>query len=103
MKNLMLCAALAFAVRASGQTTYQPPPLEVPLIPTVQSQLPNTLMGVVIESWRYDPAQKAVHPASSESFKQGRNGVQHFHRGEVCRWEHKLFGREAERHSPITR
>jgi len=30
------------------------------LIPTVQSKLPNTLLGVVIENWHYDPAQKAV-------------------------------------------
>ncbi len=60
--TLTLCAILAIAVRTSGQTTYtytadtegQPP------IPAEQSQLPNTLMGVVIEGWRYDPAQKAV-------------------------------------------
>jgi hypothetical protein len=60
MKWIVVGAVLAFAVRASGQTTYQPPPLEAPAIPTEQNQLPNTLMGVVIESWRYDPAQKAV-------------------------------------------
>jgi hypothetical protein len=63
MKNiLMLCAVLTFAVRASGQqtTTYDTGiGHATPMIPTVQSQLPNTLMGVVIESWRYDPAQKA--------------------------------------------
>ncbi len=60
MKRIMVCAVLAFAVRASGQTTYQPPPLEVPAIPTTQSKLPNSLLGVVIESWHYDPVQKAV-------------------------------------------
>ena len=43
MKRIMVCAVLAFAVRASGQTTYQPPPLEVPAIPTTQSELPDTL------------------------------------------------------------
>ena len=31
-----------------------------PLIPTVQSQLPNKLLGVTIESWRYDPQDKIV-------------------------------------------
>src|SRR5260370_19473889 len=60
MKNMVLCAVLAFALRTSGQATYQPPPLEVPLIPTAQSQLPNALPGVVIESWHYDPLQKTV-------------------------------------------
>ena len=59
MKRILPCSVLAFAVRASGQTTYQPPPLE-PAIPTAQNNLPNTLPGVVIESWRYDPSQKAV-------------------------------------------
>ena len=57
---LTLCAVLAFALRASGQTTYQPPPLEVPLIPTTQSNLPNVLLGVVIEGWHYDPALKTA-------------------------------------------
>lgn len=47
MKNIfMLCAVLAFAVRASGQTTHQ-------------SATENKL-GVVIESWHYDPVQKTV-------------------------------------------
>src|SRR5258708_36569777 len=62
-KILVLCTVLAFAVRAWGQqtTTYDTGiGHATPMIPTVQSQLPNTLMGVVIESWRYDPAQKAV-------------------------------------------
>jgi hypothetical protein len=30
------------------------------LLPTVQSKLADSLLGVVIESWHYDPAQKAV-------------------------------------------
>ncbi len=62
MKTIVVCAALAFALRASGQTTTYDTGIghATPMIPTTQSQLPNTLMGVVIESWRYDPAQKAV-------------------------------------------
>lgn len=61
-KLFKLCAVFVFAVRASGQTptTYTFYCPEASLIPTEQSQLPNTLMGVVIESWHYDPAQKAV-------------------------------------------
>src|SRR6266851_4569281 len=62
MKTILLCAVLAFAERASGQTTYtyttdtegQPP------LPTAQSELPNSLPGVVIESWHHDPVQKTV-------------------------------------------
>jgi hypothetical protein len=46
MKSVMLCAALAFALPVSGQTTHQP---------ATQNKL-----GVVIESWRYDPSLKAV-------------------------------------------
>ena len=57
---ILMCAVLAFALRASGQTTYQPPPLESPAIPTEQAELPNALMGVVIESWHYDPVQKTL-------------------------------------------
>ncbi len=60
---LMLCAVLAFAVRASGQTTstYNTGIGHAqPLIPTAQTQLPDMLMGVTIESWRYDTALKAV-------------------------------------------
>src|SRR6267142_1370525 len=52
-----------FAIRTSGQqtTTYNTGIGHgTPMVPTVQSQLPNTLMGVVIESWYYDPVQKAV-------------------------------------------
>src|SRR5882762_7222959 len=57
----VLC--LAFTMRTSGQTpsTYTDHPNgDISLHPTEQSKLPNTLMGVVIESWHYDPAQKAV-------------------------------------------
>lgn len=60
MRIWMLCAVLTFAVRASSQTTYQPPPLESPAIPTEQSKLPSALPGVVIESWRYDPQAKVI-------------------------------------------
>jgi hypothetical protein len=59
---MLLCLAL-FAIRTSGQTptTYVDHPNgDTSLIPTMQSELPNTLLGVVIESWRYDPALKAV-------------------------------------------
>ena len=58
----VLCLAL-FAIRTSDQqpTTYDTGIGHgTPMVPTVQIQLPNTLMGVVIESWHYDPAQKAV-------------------------------------------
>src|ERR1700719_2782770 len=59
---LMLCAVLAFAVRASGQTTTYDTGTghAQPLIPTAQSNLPNTLLGVVIEGWHYDAAQKTL-------------------------------------------
>jgi hypothetical protein len=58
---LMLCAVLAFALRASGQTkTYTTDTEGQPPLPTAQSKLPNTLMGVVIESWHYDPVQKTL-------------------------------------------
>ncbi len=53
MKKILLCAVLAFAVRASGQTTDQFPPLESPAIPTEQSKVPNTLSPVVITSDYY--------------------------------------------------
>jgi hypothetical protein len=62
-KTLTLCALLAFAVRASGQTpsTYTDHPNgDSSLIPTVQNKLPNTLLGVVIESWHYDRGQKTL-------------------------------------------
>ena len=58
---LLLC--LAFTTRTSGQTptTYTDHPNgDISLIPTEQSKLADSLLGVVIESWRYDPAQKAV-------------------------------------------
>jgi len=52
----------AFTPRASGQTTTYTTDLEGTntLIPAGQSQLPNALPGVVIESWHYDPLQKTV-------------------------------------------
>ena len=60
-KTLTLYAVLAFALRASGQTTYTDHPNgDSSLVPTVQSPLANTLLGVVIERWRYDPAAKTV-------------------------------------------
>jgi len=58
----VLCLAL-FAIRTSDQqaTTYDTGIGHgTSMVPTVQIRLPNTLMGVVIESWHYDPAQKAV-------------------------------------------
>jgi hypothetical protein len=63
MKRIvMVCAVLAFAVRAFGQTkTYTDHPNgDSSLIPTAQNKLPNTLLGVVIESWHYDAAQKTL-------------------------------------------
>src|SRR5882762_3896494 len=57
----VLC--LVFAIRTSGQnpTIYTDHPNgDTSLLPTEQSKLADTLPGVVIESWRYDPAQKAV-------------------------------------------
>ena len=46
MKRILLCVVLVVAVRAFGQTKHQP---------ATQNKL-----GVVIESWRYDPSLKAV-------------------------------------------
>jgi hypothetical protein len=63
MKTILLCAVLAFVVRVSGQqtTTYDTGIGHAsPLIPTEQNQLPDRLVGVVIESWHYDPLQKTV-------------------------------------------
>ena len=62
MKKIMVCAVLAFAVRASGQTTTYDTGIghATPMIPTEQSKLPGTLVGVVIEGWHYDPVQKTV-------------------------------------------
>jgi hypothetical protein len=58
---MLLC--LAFALQAPGQTpsTYNTGIGHGnPVIPTVQSELPNTLPGVVIESWHYDAQQKTL-------------------------------------------
>jgi hypothetical protein len=53
---------LAFAIRTSGQTpsTYTLYCPGVSLIPTIQGKLPDSLLGVAIESWHYDPVEKAV-------------------------------------------
>jgi len=58
----VLCLAL-FGIRTSGQqtTTYTTDQGGTnTMLPTEQSKLADSLPGVVIESWRYDPAQKAV-------------------------------------------
>jgi hypothetical protein len=57
---VLLC--LAFTIRTSGQTptTYNLYCPEVSLIPTTQSKLPDSSLGVVIESWHYDPQQKTL-------------------------------------------
>jgi hypothetical protein len=65
MKKIwMLCAVLAFALRTSGQTPSTTYDTGIghgnPVIPTVQSELPNSLPGVVIESWHYDRQQKTL-------------------------------------------
>src|SRR6266478_5464630 len=73
MKNiLMLCAVLATALRASGQTTstyntgvgHGTPP-----IPTAQSQLPNSLSPVVITSDYYAQPKVLVLHALNNSGK----------------------------------
>jgi hypothetical protein len=54
---------LAFTIRTSGQTpsTYTDHPNgDSSLLPTVQSKLPDALLGVVIEGWHYDPGQKIL-------------------------------------------
>jgi hypothetical protein len=54
---------LVLTPRASGQatSTYNTGiGHATPMIPTEQAELPNTLMGVVIESWHYDAGQKTL-------------------------------------------
>jgi hypothetical protein len=63
---LMLCTVLAFGSQASGQTTYQPPPLEVPLIPTTQSKLPNSLPPVAVD-WHYAEGMLNLHLANNSA------------------------------------
>jgi len=66
MKNILLCAVLAFAFRVSGQTSGPTTTYNTgighaqPMIPTANAELPNTLPSVFIDGWRYDPLQKAV-------------------------------------------
>jgi hypothetical protein len=63
MKCIAAVLCLAFTIRTSAQTptTYVDHPNgDTSLLPTEQSKLADSLLGVVIESWRYDPAQKAV-------------------------------------------
>jgi hypothetical protein len=63
MKWIAAVLYLAFTIRTSGQTptTYVDHPNgDSSLIPTVQSKLPDSLLGVVIESWHYDPGQKIL-------------------------------------------
>ena len=62
MKNLlMLCAVLAFALRTSGQTTYNTGAGHGSLpIPTVQSKLPTTLPPVSV-TWTYDAQQEMLN------------------------------------------
>src|SRR5258708_17665379 len=73
MKSIsMLCAAFAFAVRASGQqtTTYDTGiGHATPMIPTAQSQLPNTLQPVVITSDYYAQPKVLVLHALNNSGK----------------------------------
>jgi hypothetical protein len=54
---------LAFTIRTCGQTTstYDTGIAHgTPMLATAQSKLSDTLPGVVIESWHYDPVQKTV-------------------------------------------
>jgi hypothetical protein len=57
---MLLC--IAFTIRTSGQTptTYTLYCPEVSLISTTQSKLPDSLLGVVIESWHFDPQDKTL-------------------------------------------
>lgn len=64
MKSIVAVLCIVFTARAYGQTTTITTDVCqcVPLLTTAQSKLPDTLpgVGVVIESWHYDPAQKTV-------------------------------------------
>ncbi len=63
MKTVFLCVVLAFAVRASGQqtTTYDTGiGHATPMIPTVQSQLPNTLPPPVVITSDYYAQPKVL-------------------------------------------
>src|SRR5258708_145593 len=66
MRSILLFAVLAFAFRVSGQTSSPTTTYNTgighaqPMIPTANAELPNKLIGVVLESWRYDAQQKAV-------------------------------------------
>lgn len=63
MKRILLCAMLAFAVRASGQTTTITLACPtVSMLPTAQSKLPDTLSPVVVTSDYYaQPKVLVVH------------------------------------------
>ena len=72
MKNLLLCAVLAFALRAFGQqtTTYDTGIRHgTPLIPTAQSKLPDALVPVVITSDYYAGPKVLVLQALNNSGK----------------------------------
>jgi hypothetical protein len=69
MKTILLCAVLAFAVRVSGQTTYETDKEGSPPIPTAQSKIPNTLSPVVITSDYYAQPKVLVLHALNNSGK----------------------------------
>jgi len=62
MKWIAAAVCLAFTIRTSGQTptTYTLYCPEVSLVPTTQTKLPDSLLGVVIESWHFDPQHKTL-------------------------------------------
>jgi hypothetical protein len=63
MKWIAPVLCLAFTIRTSGQTpsTYTDHPNgDISLLPTAQSKLSNSLPGVVIEGWHYDPQHKTL-------------------------------------------
>jgi hypothetical protein len=62
MKWIAAAVCLAFTIRTSGQTptTYTLYCPEVSLVPTTQTKLPGSLLGVVIESWHFDPQHKTL-------------------------------------------
>src|SRR5260221_6702359 len=72
MKKIFLCAFLVFVVRASGkQTTTYDTGIghATPMVPTVQSQLPNALPPVVITSDYYAQPKVLVLHALNNSGK----------------------------------
>src|SRR5258708_39933828 len=62
MKNILLCAVLAFALPTPGQTTTYNTGIGhgTPPIPTAQSELPKALSPVAVD-WRYSEGMLTLH------------------------------------------